>query len=92
MKCRLRVELGHAWLPAEDTAGFGPGSEIALDGPAGCKAEILAAGRRIARGELTLTDGCYCVRMDEVMRRGLAGANCGLARSGPEVGQSDRGH
>lgn len=92
MKRRLRVELGHAWLPAEDAARFGPGSEIALDEPAGCDAEIVADGRRIARGELTVTDGCFCVRADEVMRPGLAGANCGLPRSGLESGQSDRGH
>jgi len=92
MKRRLRVELGHAWLRAEDAARFGPGSEITLGAPAGCDAEIFADGRRIARGELAETDGCYCVGIDEVMRLGLAGADCGLPRSGPEVGDSDREH
>lgn len=92
MKRQLRVELGHAWLPAKDAAHFGPGSEIVLDEPAGCDAEIVAAGRRIARGELVVTDGCFCVRTDDVMHSGLAAADCGPPRSGPEVGQSDREH
>ena len=30
MKRQLRVELGHAWLVAEDAARLGPGSEIPL--------------------------------------------------------------
>ncbi len=91
MKRRIRVELGHAWLPAEEAARFAPGSEIVLSEPADCDADIVADGRRIARGELVVTDGCYCVRVGEVMRCGLAGANCGLPPSGPEAGNSDRG-
>jgi len=91
MKRRIRVELGHAWLPAEEAGRLAPGSEITLGVPAGCDAEIVADGRRIARGELTEADGCYCVRADEVMRCGSAGTNCGLSTCGPEADNSDRG-
>jgi len=89
MKRRIRVELGHAWLPAEEAARLAPGSEITLGAAADCEAEIVADGRRIARGELIVADGGYCVRTDEVMRCGSAGANCGLSTSDPEAGNSD---
>jgi flagellar motor switch/type III secretory pathway protein FliN len=66
MKRQLRVELGHAWLVAEDAARLGPGSDIALLDAAAGEAAIHADGLRVARGELAVMDGCYCVRICEV--------------------------
>ena len=66
MKRQLRVELGHAWLVAEDAARLAPGSEIALLDAAAGEAEIHCDGRRIARGELAAMDDCLCVRICEV--------------------------
>ena len=66
MKRRLRVELGHAWLVAEDAARLGPGSDIALLDAAAGEAEIRVDGRRVARGELAVMDDCFCVRICEV--------------------------
>ena len=71
MKRQVRVELGHAWLVAEDAARLGPGSDIELLDAAGGEAEIHADGRRIARGELAAMDGCYCVRICEVASKSI---------------------
>jgi flagellar motor switch/type III secretory pathway protein FliN len=79
MKCRLRVELGHAWLAAADAARLGPGSEIVLLDAGAGEAEIHAGGRRVARGELAAMDGCYCVRVCEV----ASGSSDAATRQGP---------
>ncbi len=67
MKRRIRVELGSVWLGAEAAANLAPGSEISLGESAAGEVAIVADGRRIARGELMVTDGCYCVRADEIL-------------------------
>ena len=79
MKRRLRVELGHAWLMAEDAARLGPGSDIELLDAAAGEAEIHADGRRVARGELAVMDDCYCVGICEVASKSIDQA----ARQGP---------
>ena len=62
----IRVQLGRAWLSAEDVACLDVGSEIELDSPCEEGVEVYAGTRRIAWGDPAVMDGAFCVRVRQV--------------------------
>jgi flagellar motor switch/type III secretory pathway protein FliN len=73
MTRQVRLDVGRAWLGADEAAVLGPGSELLLERPAGGEAEIYADAVRIATGTLAAIDGKFCVKVSEVR-------DCGLSR------------
>ena len=65
VECRVRIELGRTRLSPDEAAQLGAGSVVALDEAADEPARILADGRLIARGQVFIRDGRYCVRVIE---------------------------
>jgi len=63
MQRELRIELGRAWLTAEDVGELACGSRIELDSLPDGQADIYLGLRRIARGEPGLMEGNFCVRV-----------------------------
>ena len=62
----IRVQLGRAWLAAEEVADLDVGSEIELDSPCEEGVEVYAGNRRIAWGDPAVMDGKLCVRVTQV--------------------------
>jgi flagellar motor switch protein FliN/FliY len=76
----LDIELGRAELALEDAGALREGSVVTLDKLAGDPVDILAGDRLIARGEVLVIDGKFCVRIAEVL------FNKAAAAPGHEVG------
>ena len=63
----LAVEIGRTTMTIRDTLAIGPGSVITLDRLAGEPVDLLANGRRIARGEVVAVDEEFGFRVTEVV-------------------------
>ena len=63
----LAVEIGRTTMTIRQTLAIAPGTVIALDKPAGEPVDLLANGRRIARGEVVAVDEEFGLRITEVM-------------------------
>ncbi|HLA84371.1 MAG TPA: FliM/FliN family flagellar motor switch protein [Thermoguttaceae bacterium] len=63
----VRIDLGRAYLHRADASELGPGAIVPLDRAADAPVDVLAGGRLIARGELLVLDGKYCVRVTELV-------------------------
>jgi flagellar motor switch protein FliN len=66
----LRVELGRAHLPPEDAGLLAPGSVVSLDTLVDQPVDIVIEGRLVARGEVLVMDGSFCVRVTELVKQG----------------------
>ena len=66
MDKELRIELGHAWMPAEEASRLDVGGRIVLDAPPESAWGIYVDGRRIASGSPAVMDGMFCVRVLDV--------------------------
>ena len=66
MQKELRIEVGRAWLPAEEVAKLDVGGRVALNGLPGGPWVILAEGVRIASGTPAVADDAFCVHVREV--------------------------
>ncbi len=68
-KVRVPVEvvLGRAEITVDEIAGLGEGSILELDRLAGEPVELMAAGERIARGEVVVIDEFFGIRLTEVV-------------------------
>jgi flagellar motor switch protein FliN/FliY len=62
----LAVEIGRTTMTIRDTLAIGPGSVITLDRLAGEAVDLLANGKRIARGEVVAVDEEFGFRVTEV--------------------------
>jgi flagellar motor switch/type III secretory pathway protein FliN len=62
----LRIEVGRAWLRAEDAGELGVGSRVELDCAADEGVEVFSGARRIARGTPAVLDGKLCVQVSHV--------------------------
>lgn len=62
----LAVEIGRTTMTIRETLAIGPGSVIALDRLAGEPVDLLANGKRIARGEVVAVDEEFGFRVTEV--------------------------
>ena len=67
-----RIELGCVELPIEDVSRLKEGSVVPLDKLAGDPVDILIGGRLIARGEVLVLNGNFCVRVAEILAPNLA--------------------
>jgi flagellar motor switch/type III secretory pathway protein FliN len=66
MRKELRVQLGRAWLAADDVAALGVGDEIRLDGSDEEPVSVCLGTRPLARGTMAVMDGMLCVRIVDV--------------------------
>ncbi len=65
----LRIDLGRAWLAAEDVARIEPGCVIELDRRVGHNVDVYAGGRLVASGQAVAVDGARVYVADD---RGIA--------------------
>jgi flagellar motor switch protein FliN len=63
----LAVEIGRTTMTIRETLAIGPGSVITLDRLAGEPVDLLANGKRIARGEVVAVDEEFGFRVTEVI-------------------------
>ena len=62
----ITIELGRAQLPREAADALRPGVVVPLDGRGGDPVDVLSDGRLVARGEVVVIDGHFCVRVTEL--------------------------
>jgi flagellar motor switch protein FliN len=67
----VQIELGHTRMHLADVLELRPGSVVLLDQLAGDPVELYVDGRRIARGEVVVLDGKFCIRVTELAAGGL---------------------
>ena len=65
----VRIDLGRAYIRLDDVLRLEPGAVVPLDTPADEPVDIVVGGQVIARGEVLVLDGRYCVRVTSVARR-----------------------
>ena len=68
-KVRVPVEvvLGKTEITVEDIAKLGEGTILELDRLAGEPVDLVAAGERIARGEVVVIDENFGIRLTEIV-------------------------
>jgi flagellar motor switch protein FliN/FliY len=64
---RVRVELGRARMRAREILELKEGSVVELDREPGEALDIYVNDRIVARGEVLVLDGKFCVRVTEVL-------------------------
>lgn len=64
----VEVVLGGTSLRLEDFSAIGPGSIIALESFAGEPVDLVAAGKKIAKGEVVVIDENFGIRVTEVIK------------------------
>jgi flagellar motor switch protein FliN len=65
----LKVELGRSQMCRDDLLDVRRGSVLSLDKMAHDPADIFVNGQLIARGEVLVIDGSFCLRVTELMAR-----------------------
>lgn len=65
----LTIELGRARLPVYEAAKLGQGSIVSLDALVDEPVDIRVEGRLVAKGEVLMLDGTFCVRVTELIAR-----------------------
>lgn len=63
----ITVELGRTRKKISEILDFGVGSVIELDRLVGESLDIMANGKRIAKGEVVVVDECYGIRLTEII-------------------------
>ena len=63
----LRIELGRARMPWEQAAKLGPGSVVSLEALVDDPVNIFIGERLVAHGEVLVLDGCFCIRVTQLM-------------------------
>jgi len=63
---RVRIELGRARMHVRQVTEMAAGSVVVLDAPADCGVDIYICGRLVARGDVLVQDGSYCIRVTNV--------------------------
>jgi len=69
MELDLRIDLGQAYMRLDDVLRLEPGAVVSLDNAAEEPVDVVVGGQVIARGELLVLDGRYCVRVTSVAGR-----------------------
>lgn len=67
IELEVRIELGQTTMLLSEAAKLRPGSVVILDKHVNELVNILVNGKAIARGELIVVDGCFCVRLAEFL-------------------------
>ncbi len=65
----LAIELGRARLPRDEARKLGAGSVVALEALIDEPVDLLVDGRLVARGEVLVLDGNFCIRVTKVIAR-----------------------
>ena len=65
---KLRIELGRVRLPWEEASRLGPGSVVTLDQLVDEPVDIFVEERLVARGEVLVLDGCFSIRVTELLK------------------------
>jgi flagellar motor switch protein FliN/FliY len=65
----VEVVLGGAEITVEQLASLGEGSIIRLHALAGEPVDLVAAGQRIARGEVVVIDENFGIRVTEILNK-----------------------
>jgi len=63
----VSIELGRSSLAADDAFKLSEGSLVSLDKQADEAVEVFADGRLVARGQLMVLEGNFCVRVSEIV-------------------------
>lgn len=63
----ITVNLGRTTIPFRDLLQTGPGSVLQLDKAVGQPAEIFVQDIRFATGDIVVVDGCFAVRIKEIL-------------------------
>ena len=63
----ITVRFGETQMTLENLARLGPGSTIDLARSPDDPVDLLVNGRLVARGQVVVVSGCYCVRVNEVV-------------------------
>jgi flagellar motor switch protein FliN len=61
------IRFGGCQLPLRDILSMNPGSIVELDHRIEDSAELLVAGRLVARGEVVVVEGCFGLRVTELV-------------------------
>ena len=67
VRLRVRVELGRRRMHLRDALALAPGAVVELGKGARDLVEILVGDVPIARGEVLVVDGRFCVRVSQVL-------------------------
>jgi len=63
----VKIELGRSRIPADEACRLVQGSVVKLDKLTDDPVDVLVNGSLVARGEVVVLDGKYCVRIDEIV-------------------------
>jgi flagellar motor switch protein FliN/FliY len=63
----VRIELGRARLPWEQVAKLGLGSVVSLESLIDEPVDIVVGGQVVARGDVLVLDGCFCIRVTQLL-------------------------
>lgn len=63
------VNMGRTVVPFRQLLQMGPGSVLQLDKTVGQPAEIFVQDIRFATGDIVVVDGCFAVRIKDVLSR-----------------------
>ncbi len=74
LKLQVRVLFGRTQMRFKDVLKLGPGSIVELDRAPDDVVELLVNDRVIARGQVVVVEGCYGVRITEILKSGPAPA------------------
>ena len=67
VRLRVRVELGRTRMPLGSALALSSGSLVELDRTTGEPVDILVSDVPIARGQVLIVDGKFCIRVTEVL-------------------------
>jgi len=65
----VEVVLGGTSLRLEDFSSIGPGTILELDSLAGEPVDLVAAGKKIAKGEVVVIDESFGIRVTEILNK-----------------------
>ncbi|HEV59134.1 MAG TPA: hypothetical protein ENN87_16820 [Phycisphaerales bacterium] len=65
----ITVNMGRTVVPFRQLLQMGPGSVLQLDKAVGQPAEIYVQDIRFATGDIVVVDGCYAVRIKDILSR-----------------------
>jgi flagellar motor switch protein FliN len=65
----VQVVLGETELTVEEITGLGAGSIVELDSFAGQPAELVAAGKPIAKGEVVVIEESFGIRLTKILEQ-----------------------
>jgi flagellar motor switch protein FliN len=72
---RVRIELGRIRMPVRQVMEIACGAVVGLNALADGGVDIYVAGRLVARGDVVVHEGNYCIRVTDLFRHPQASVN-----------------